>query len=222
MMKTVVPALAVVAVAGGAWFMTRPAAPADTIISNALETVNDVAKDVIPDMVLGNPDAPVEVIEYASYTCPHCATFHANQFTQIKENYVDTDQVRFVYREVFFDQPGLWASMVARCGGETRFFGITSVIYEQQSRWARAGDGAAVAAALRNIGKVAGLTENELDACLSDAETAQNLVGWFRANAAEHNIDSTPSFIINGEKYQNMSYEAFAAVLDEKLAEAAN
>ncbi|MBT8411252.1 MAG: DsbA family protein, partial [Octadecabacter sp.] len=81
---------------------------------------------------------------------------------------------------------------------------------------------AAVAAALRNIGKVAGLTDEDLDACMSDAETAQALVGWYRANAEEHNIEGTPSFIINGEKYSNMSYADFAEVLDEKLAEAAN
>ncbi|MGB1209346.1 MAG: thioredoxin domain-containing protein, partial [Paracoccaceae bacterium] len=64
---------------------------------------------VVQDMILGNPDAPIEVIEYASYTCPHCASFHANQFKQLKENYIDTGKIKFVYREVYFDRPGLWA-----------------------------------------------------------------------------------------------------------------
>ena len=222
MNKTILSALAVAFVVGGAWFLTKPSQPADLIISNALENVDEAVEGTIPDMVQGNPDAAVEVIEYASFTCPHCATFHQNQYQQIKADYIDTNQIRFVYREVYFDQPGLWASMVARCGGEMRFFGISSLIYEQQNEWARAGDGAAVAAALRNIGKVAGLTDEDLDACMSDAETAQALVGWYRANAEEHNIEGTPSFIINGEKYSNMSYADFAEVLDEKLAEAAN
>lgn len=222
MNKTILSALAVAFVAGGAWFLTKPSQPADPIISNALESVEEAAEGAIPDMVQGNPDAAVEVIEYASFTCPHCADFHQNQYQQIKADYIDTNQIRYVSREVYFDQPGLWASMVARCGGEMRFFGISSLVYEQQDEWARAGDGAAVAAALRNIGKVAGLTDEDLDTCMSDAETAQALVGWYRANAEEHNIEGTPSFIINGEKYSNMSYERFAEVLDEKLAEAAN
>lgn len=222
MNKTILSVLAVAVVAGGAWFLTKPSQPADPIISNALENVDETVEGAIADMVQGNPDAAVEVIEYASFTCPHCATFHQNQYQQIKANYIDTNQIRYVSREVYFDQPGLWASMMARCGGEMRFFGISTLIYEQQQDWARAGDGAAVAAALRNIGKVAGLSDEDLDACMSDAETAQALVGWYRANAEEHNIEGTPSFIINGEKYSNMSYADFAEVLDEKLAEAAN
>jgi len=168
----------------------------------------------------GNPDAPVEVIEYASYTCPHCAAFHSNQYQQLKENYIDTDQIRFVYREVYFDQPGLWASMIARCGGELRFFGLSNLFYEQQQSWARAGDGAAIAEQLRNIGRVAGLTDEELDACMSDGDKAQELMSWYQTNAEADEVTSTPSFIINGEKYANMNYEDFAAVLDEKLEEA--
>lgn len=222
MNKTILSALAIVVIAGGAWFLTKPSQPADLIISNALENADAPAEGTVAEMVQGNPDATVEVIEYASFTCPHCATFHQNQYQQIKANYIDTNQIRFVYREVYFDQPGLWASMVARCGGEMRFFGISSLIYEQQGEWARAGDGAAVAVALRNIGKVAGLTDADLDVCMSDAEKAQALVGWYRANAEEHQIEGTPSFIINGEKYSNMSYADFAEVLDAKLAETAN
>ena len=65
----------------------------------------------IKDMVLGSAEAPVQVIEYASYTCPHCASFHGDQFKQLKENYIDTGKVRFVYREVYFDRFGLWASI---------------------------------------------------------------------------------------------------------------
>ena len=71
---------------------------------------------------------------------------------------------------------------------------------------------------LRKLGKIAGLDDAALDACLSDGEFAQNLVGWFQANAERDGINSTPSFLIDGEKYTNMSYDDFAALLDEKLA----
>jgi len=217
------PILAVVAaavVAGGAWFATQSSEPEQTTNSNVTDAV-DVASDFdIPEMVQGNPESAVEVIEYASYTCPHCAAFHANQYQDLKENYIETGLIRFVYREVYFDQPGLWASMVARCGGEDRFFGISNLLYEDQQGWSRAGDGSAIAAALRNIGKVAGITDEELDACMSDGENAQELMAWYRANAEADQVQGTPSFIINGERYSNMTYDDFAEILDEKLAEA--
>ncbi len=179
----------------------------------------ETAVDTIPDMALGNPDAPVTVIEYASFTCPHCARFHANQFQQIKENYIDTGKVRFIFREVFFDRYGLWATMIARCGGEMRYFGIESMFFERQSEWAQ-GEPAQIAANLRNIGKVAGLSDADLDACMQDGDQAEKLVAWYEENRVNDDIEGTPTFIIQGQKYSNMSYEDFAAVLDEKLAEA--
>ncbi|WIV50668.1 DsbA family protein [Marivivens sp. LCG002] len=171
----------------------------------------------ITDMVLGNPDATVEVIEYASFTCPHCANFHANQFKEIKKNYIDTGKIKFVYREIYFDRFGLWASMIARCGGEMRYFGIADMIYEKQREWTAGGDPVVIADNLRNIGKVAGLSDADLDACMQDGEKAQALVSWFEENSTRDEIASTPSFMINGEKYSNMSYEDFAALLDKAL-----
>jgi len=213
-----VAVVAIVAVAGGAWFMNRDGGSGSTTLASS-----EVAAsfDVV-EMIQGNPDAPVQVLEYASYTCPHCASFHANQYQQIKENYIDTDLIGFTYREVYFDQPGLWASMVARCGGEMRFFGISNLLYENQQGWARAGDGAAISAALRQIGKVAGLSDAELDTCMSDADQAQELMAWYRSNADADDVQGTPTFFINGEEYSNMNYADFAAVLDEKLAQAAS
>ena len=210
-----VAVVAVVAVAGGAWFLNQSAEAQQTA-----DVGVDAAEFGVTEMVQGDPDAPVQVLEYASYTCPHCANFHANQYEQIKENYIDTGKIGFTYREVYFDRPGLWASMVARCGGEMRFFGITDMIYERQQDWARRETGEEIVGALRNIGKVAGLTDEELDSCLSDGEEAEALMGWYRSNAEADNVQSTPSFFINGEPYGNMSYEDFAAILDEKLADA--
>lgn len=208
-----VAVVAVVAIAGGAWLMNRGSAP-ETVAA----TTEAVQFDVV-EMMQGSGDSAVQVVEYASYTCPHCASFHANQYPQIKENYIDTNLIGFTYREVYFDQPGLWASMVARCGGEMRFFGISNILYEQQQDWARAGDGAAISNALRNIGKVAGLSDADLDACMTDADQAQELMAWYRSNADRDDVQGTPSFLINGEKYPTMNYADFAAVLDEKLAE---
>ena len=83
-------------------------------------------------------NAPVTVVEYASYTCPHCADYHEGPFRKLKSEYIDTGKVRFIYREVYFDRYGLWASMVARCE-PAKFFGITDLIYKSQKDWVRAG-----------------------------------------------------------------------------------
>ncbi len=212
-----VAVVAIVAVAGGAWFMNRSPAFAQT--SETAETLETAQFDIV-EMIQGNPDSAVQVLEYASYTCPHCEAFHASQYQQIKENYIDTGLIGFTYREVYFDAPGLWASMVARCGGEMRFFGISNLLYENQQDWARDESGEAIITSLRNIGRVAGLSDAELDVCLTDEAKAQELTGWYRFNADADDVQGTPTFLINGEKYSNMNYADFAEVLDEKLAEA--
>jgi len=171
----------------------------------------------IEDMTLGDADAPVEVIEYASFTCPHCAHFHENVFPDLKRDYIDTGKVRFIHREVYFDRFGLWASMVARCGGETRYFGIADRIYETQSEWTSSREPAAIADGLRRIGRAAGLSSEQLETCLSDGDRAEALVAWYRENAERHQVEATPTFIIGGEKYSNMPYSELADTIDSKL-----
>ena len=109
--------------------------------------------------------------------------------------------------------------MIARCAGPERFFGMTDLIFKEQSNWARAGDPAAIVAELRKIGLKGGMSEETLDACLEDADNAQALVGWYQENAERDNIRSTPSFIINGQPYPNMNYADLSAIIEEKLAE---
>ncbi len=120
----------------------------------------------------------------------------------------------------YFDRPGLWASMVARCGGEEKFFGISDMIYSQQSEWtADRDDPVQMANNLRKIGKVAGLSDEQLEVCLNDNDKAKTLVAWYQKNAEADNIRSTPSLIINGTQYDNMSYDELKVIIDEKLAE---
>ncbi|TDL78218.1 DsbA family protein [Palleronia sediminis] len=223
MTRTPLAILAATAVIGGGWYMLQPAAPGNdlTPFGATAQEADETAEsgDVeIAEMTLGDADAPVKVIEYASFTCPHCGTFHDIVFPELKENYIDTGKVEFTYREVYFDRYGLWAGMVARCGGEDRYFGIADLLYERQREWAR-GEPAEIAANLKTVGKTAGLTDEQLDACLGDGAKAEALVRNFERNAETHDITSTPSFIIDGEKYSNMSYADFSAVLDEKLGE---
>jgi len=198
-------------------FIRTQAQPEPPLIMQA-EDAAEVDVSSIREMAIGAQDAPVTVIEYASFTCPHCASFHASVFPELRANYVETGQVRFVVREVYFDRYGLWASMLARCGGGNRFFGLADMIYDQQAEWTQ-GTPADIAENLRRMGRTAGLGQETLTECLSDAGKAETLVAWYTRNAEADDINSTPSFIIDGQKYSNMGYADFAAVLDEKLAD---
>jgi protein-disulfide isomerase len=169
----------------------------------------------IQEMAIGNPDAPVTVIEYASYTCPHCATFHGGVFKELKKDYIDTGKINFVYREVYFDRYGLWASLIARCAGPEKFFGVSDLLYAGQPTWSRAGEPAAIVGELRKIGRLAGMSEETLGACLENGDKAQALVAWYQENAEADGVRSTPSFVINGTTYNNMSYAEMSKLIDE-------
>lgn len=207
-------AAAVVVAAGGAWYSMR--APGTTPVQINQVSGEEVDTSDVIEMTLGDENAPVTMIEYASFTCPHCANFHDAVFKDLKADYIDTGKVRFVYRDVYFDQFGLWAAMVARCE-PTRFFGISDMLYTQQRDWIGDGDPAGIADRLRKIGLVAGLDYASLDACLADEEQARKLVAWFQKNSTEDDVTGTPTLIIDGEKHSNMNYGDLKAILDAKL-----
>jgi protein-disulfide isomerase len=214
---------------GGLWAMSRTAAdPLTTIVAPAM--AQEGAR--VPDMVLGDADAPVKVIEYASFTCSHCANFHDAVFDKLKANYIDTGKVHFTYREVYFDRYGLLAAMIARDGGPAKYFAISDVLYSSQSDWLASQDDKTIVENLRKIGLKAGLDKAKVDATVSAFETcvadlkacmatdniAGAMVATYQANATEDDVTGTPTFIINGESYSGeMNYADFAKILDEKL-----
>ncbi|MCK0168716.1 DsbA family protein [Jannaschia sp. S6380] len=201
--------------AGGTYSLTR-GDRADGLAE--FGAANAQGAGTIEDITLGDPGAPVKVVEYASYTCPHCASFHNDTFKAFKREYIDTGKVHFTYREVFFDRYGLWAAMIARCAGADRYFGVSDLLYSRQGEWARQEDPASVAASLKRIGAQAGLSAEQADACLQDGDKAQNLVAWYERNAQDDGVRSTPSFLIDGEMHSgNMSLSQIGKLVDDAL-----
>ncbi|MFK5998196.1 MAG: DsbA family protein [Rhodobacterales bacterium] len=185
----------------------------------AQETTTDAGtpKAEVLEMVLGNPDAKVVLKEYASFTCPHCARFHIDVMPSLKADYIDTGKIKFIYREVYFDRLGLWAGMLARCGGPEKYFGITDMLYTRQREWTQGKTGADIAENLYKIGRVAGLTDDAMVACLQDQDKAKALVETFQKNAEKDSIDSTPTLMINDVDHGNQSYSALKKLLDAAL-----
>ena len=176
----------------------------------------------VVEMVVGDMEAPISLVEYASYTCIHCADFHKNIYPLLKENYIDKGKVRFTYREVYFHRYGLWASVVARCGNDDQklFFGLTDLIYEKRDDWINSdNDDLLVLDELKKIGKIVGFSENKLNSCIDDTAKIKNLVEWYRGNIKRDEISATPTLLVNGEKFKVNSYEQLASFLDEILSQ---
>lgn len=172
----------------------------------------------ITDYGMGPLDAKVKVVEYASFTCPHCARFHADVFPKVKADYIDTGKIRFEYREVYFDRYGLWAGMIARCGGEMRYFGISDILFDTQKEWAASEDPAVVSENLKKIGRSAGMDDAAMDICLKDKPMAEAMLAHYQTNFAADGIEGTPTFMINGVKHSNMDYAELQKILDGELA----
>lgn len=208
------------AIGGGySWYSSQSGSSSMPTLAANAQDAGDIDTSGVLEMSIGNPDAEVTVIEYASFTCPHCRNFHASVFKDLKKDYIDTGKINFIYREVYFDRFGLWAGMVARCGGPDRYFGMADLIYSNQQDWTAGGDPTLIADNLRTLGKTAGLSDEQLDTCLNDGEMAQAMVAVFQENSAADDINSTPSFLINGTKFGNMNYAEFALALDDELGE---
>jgi protein-disulfide isomerase len=171
----------------------------------------------VKEMTMGDPNAPVTLVEYAMFTCPHCAAFNRDVFPRIKENFIDTGKVKLVFREVYFNKPSLWAAMLARCAPEERYFGIVDVLFSKQADWAAETDPQAMTQKLYSIGRQAGMTDAEMDACMQDRAMAEALVAEYQKNAAADGVDATPTFLIDGKKVGNMGYDEFEAALNAAL-----
>jgi len=190
------------------------------------ETEADTAEDIqivdaiiLDEMSFGADDAPITMIEYASFTCPHCKNFHSDVLPSITENYIDTGKVRMVYRGIYFDRLGLWADMLARCAGPDRYFGVASMIYEKQSEWTSAEDAVGVVENLYAIGRVAGMNQADMEICMEDNVTAQAMAKSSTENAEADGVNSTPTFVINGQTLTNMPYLDFVNEFERLLAE---
>ncbi|PHQ68584.1 MAG: disulfide bond formation protein DsbA [Sneathiella sp.] len=178
-------ALPFVAVASAGLFAARPAQAAGPEV---VET----------DHVLGDPNAPITIIEYASMTCPHCATFHKDSFADIKTNYLDTGKAKLVFRHFPFDRYAFQASVLAECAGPMKFFAVTDILFERQDEWSRASN---PTEALTKIGKQVGISQKKFEACLADEKLGESILSQRLVGSTEYNVTSTPTLFIEGEVY---------------------
>lgn len=158
----------------------------------------------LPDLVIGKADAPVTVVEYASMTCGHCASFHNKVFPTLKEKYVDTGRVRFIFREFPLDNLAAAASMLARCTGEDgKAYAMISALFAKQDDWAFVRTNPVPE--LFKFARQAGFTQESFDKCLTDQKLLDQIIEGRERAAKLFGVDSTPTFFINGKRLKDRS-----------------
>jgi protein-disulfide isomerase len=163
--------------------------------------------------VLGSADAPITIIEYASLTCPHCASFHTETLPTVKSDWIDTGKAKLVYRDFPLDGAALGAAVIAHCAPADRFFPIVGLFFERQKEWAVEG---AWRERLTQLAGIAGMDKAAVDSCLADEARKNEIVKRAEEGQAKYAIDATPSFVINGRKVSGaLPLNEFVKVLQE-------
>ena len=191
--------------------------------SSASASTNDTGEGIViaaSDMVIGDPDAPVTIIEYASVTCPGCAAFHSNILPKLKEQYIDTGKAKLIFREfptppVEFSYIG---SLLARCAadksGKDSYFLIIDALFKNQRNWIYGDD---PKLELTKIASQVGMDEEQFDACLKRQELIDAMNERIEEARTKYDVSSTPSFVINGEPTRISKLEDFTAAVDKAL-----
>jgi len=169
------------------------------------------------DMSLGSPKAKVQVVEYASLSCPHCARFNNDVFPAFKAKYIDTGQVFYVAREALTSDPAIAAAgfLTARCAGRAKYFEVVDAIYHAQMQMETGGNPHAI---LLQIARSAGLTDAQFEACIRDPNAIKALNDRWTRYINDDKIEATPTFVINGKVYSKG--EMSLAELDAAVAQA--
>ena len=130
----------------------------------------------------------------------------------IKEEYIDTGKIRYVYRDFPLDRMALFAAMVARCSGRDRFFGFIDAFYSSQGHWTRSSD---PLASLRTISLLGGMSEDEFNSCLGNQKVADEILTARLKATRQFGVSGTPTLFINGYRYgSSLSVDDYRAILD--------
>ena len=191
--------VAVAAIALGVYFGTRPPAAGPTPVAVAAAPDKTALLAVLPtDHVLGDPKAPITLIEYASFTCPHCAHFHTQILPELKTKWIDSGKVKLVYRDFPLDQVAAKAAQIAECAPADRYYPVIDLIFRNQATWATGSD---PIAELAKPLRIAGMGENEIKACLANQAKADQVVADYKGGEVL-GVNSTPTLFIDGQLYR--------------------
>lgn len=171
-------------------------------------------EEALSERVMGDADAPITIIEYASLTCPHCASFHKDTLPKLKSEWIDTGKAKLIYRDFPTAPagPSYAASMIARCAPKDRYFTFLDAFFRTQSTWISSPD---PRGALGQMARLGGLSEADFDQCMENEALLTGIRQLAQDGGREYGVQSTPSLVINGRLYPgNRSYDDLADILE--------
>lgn len=171
-------------------------------------------EEALTELVIGNADAPVEIVEYASLSCPGCKHFHDTVYPKLKEDYIDTGKVKFIFRDFPTNTPGLAAAMIARCAGPTKHAGMIDIFFDTQPQWGRSEN---PLQALTMVARMAGLGPNDVDNCVKNEELYQAIRAGADKAHKEMGVNATPTVFVAGEKMEHNGYDDIKAAIEKAL-----
>ena len=189
----------VVAGAGGANYVMAQSSQ-KPMSSDNMSKIDAMGVDPKNDNIIGDVNAPITVIEYASMTCSHCANFHQLTYPELKKKYIDTGKVRLVFREFPLDRIAFAAAALARCAGEKKFFPFVDMLFRTQDKWAK-GPGSP-APRLFKMAKQAGFDEKSFNACMRNKDVSDRIEKVMSTGREKHQVSSTPTLFVNGKKVE--------------------
>ena len=192
-------AITLLALAGLAPAMAQ--APATPPSAAAMAAALKLTPD---DRILGKPDAPVTIIEYASLTCPHCGHFAVDVLPKLKAKWIDTGKARLILRDYPLDEPAMRAAMIARCAPPAKFYAFIDTFFQDQQQWVMSKDHDAALARLALLG---GMNKTQFDACLANKSVEDKVLQSRLVATKDLGVDATPTFFINGIKFDGAPEE---------------
>lgn len=175
------------------------ALPVSAFAADKVDMDEVLKEGALPDKVQGAADAPVTMVEYSSLTCPHCAAYHNSTYEEVKKKYIDTGKIRYITREFPLDPLAAGGAMLARCAPNDNFHAMNDLLFETQRSWAASPN---PVDALLKLAKQVGFTQDGFTKCLQDQKLLDNIRAVSQRGSEKFGIDSTPSFIINGELHR--------------------
>lgn len=187
------------------------------IVSATAASAADLTKYQKGEIYLGKKDAPLEIIEYASMSCSHCADFSNEVFPKLYEEYIKTGKARYLLRHFILNEPAMNGAKLVECAPKGKRYKFIKVLFKLQEKWAYTTDSKT---GLKNIANMGGLSDEAFEKCMGDEALEKKILDQRMASEKELKIEGTPSFFVNGEKVGTIAkFDAFKEILDKKLAE---
>lgn len=179
-------------------------------------------KEVHPELIIsedefsiGDPNAPVKIVEYMATTCGHCAKFHKMSFPQIQKDLINEGKVQFTVRQMVWDPVAMAISKLLACGPKENYFNMLKVYMDTQPQWSKSKN---IIGELKKLARMGGLSEEQFGQCLNDKDLHEKLLSVMTSGQDQLNVRSTPTFFVNGERVEGaVPYTTIKNMVDKQL-----